>query len=270
MADNQAPAGTPRQVHWIEGEPPIAPADAAAARERLDRGSAGFAGVGDGLALTVTVGPETFGLAAGGGGPLHHHPFAAVLGCSDARVPVELILGQTTDDLFVVRVAGNVPGSDCVGSMHYAMGALPSVRVVVLLGHTSCGAVTAAVDAMLNPRGYLDVVHDSQLRGIVDSLLAGVRLADVTLGEVYGEQVREHAGYRDALLSLSTLANAAISASVLARDLPKPVVMGLYDLGRRTVGIQGADGWRPGLVDAPTNDEELTALLLAAAGAMRV
>jgi len=74
-------------------------------------------------------------------------PFATILGCSDSRVPPELIFDQGLGDLFVVRVAGNVIASDVVGSLIYAAVHLKT-RLFVVLGHQGCGAVTAAVEAI--------------------------------------------------------------------------------------------------------------------------
>ncbi len=71
-------------------------------------------------------------------------PIAAVLACSDSRVPPELIFDLGIGDLFVIRVAGNVAGADAVGSAEYAVEHL-GVPVLLVLGHTQCGAVTAAV-----------------------------------------------------------------------------------------------------------------------------
>jgi carbonic anhydrase len=72
------------------------------------------------------------------------HPFATILACSDSRVPVELLFDQGFGDLFVIRVAGNVIGEDEVGSIEYAMVHL-NTPLVFVLGHESCGAVTAAL-----------------------------------------------------------------------------------------------------------------------------
>jgi len=72
------------------------------------------------------------------------HPFAAVVACSDSRVPVEELLGAGIGDIFVIRVAGNVCMTDETGSVDYAVAHL-HVPLVVVLGHTGCGAVTAAV-----------------------------------------------------------------------------------------------------------------------------
>jgi carbonic anhydrase len=76
------------------------------------------------------------------------NPFATVLGCSDSRVPVELVFDQGFGDLFVIRVAGNVIADDVVGSVAYAALHLRTPLFVVM-GHAGCGAVTAALDARL-------------------------------------------------------------------------------------------------------------------------
>jgi len=73
------------------------------------------------------------------------HPLAAVLTCSDSRVPAEIIFDQGIGDLFVVRVAGNVAAMDEIGSIEYAVDHL-AAPVVLVLGHSQCGAVTAVVD----------------------------------------------------------------------------------------------------------------------------
>jgi len=84
---------------------------------------------------------ERRALTAGQG----QHPVASLLSCSDSRVPVELIFDQGIGDLFVVRVAGNVAAADEIGSLEYAVDHLETPLVVVL-GHSQCGAVTAVVE----------------------------------------------------------------------------------------------------------------------------
>jgi carbonic anhydrase len=73
------------------------------------------------------------------------HPIATILGCSDSRVPVELLFDQGFGDLFVIRLAGNIVDKHVVGSIEYAVKHL-GTQVLLVLGHTRCGAVTAAVD----------------------------------------------------------------------------------------------------------------------------
>ena len=77
-------------------------------------------------------------------------PFAIVLGCSDSRVPLELIFDQGIGDLFVARVAGNIAGSSQLASIEFAAAKF-GTPLLVVLGHSRCGAVEAAVDAELNP-----------------------------------------------------------------------------------------------------------------------
>ena len=75
-------------------------------------------------------------------------PFAIVLGCSDSRVPAELVFDQGFGDLFVIRVAGNIVAPSQVGSVEFAAARF-GTRLVVVMGHSQCGAVTAAVEEVL-------------------------------------------------------------------------------------------------------------------------
>lgn len=86
-----------------------------------------------------------------------HEPVAAVLACADARVAPNLLFGRDPGELFVVRVAGNIPDASAVASLDYAVGHL-GVPLVIVLGHTSCGAVTAAVDETIHAPHLLPVL----------------------------------------------------------------------------------------------------------------
>ncbi len=77
-------------------------------------------------------------------------PFAVILGCSDSRVPVELVFDQGPGDLFVVRVAGNVAARTQIGSIEYAASKL-GTRLVVVLGHSRCGAIASTVNELQQP-----------------------------------------------------------------------------------------------------------------------
>ncbi|MEU4565630.1 carbonic anhydrase [Micromonospora sp. NPDC023956] len=88
------------------------------------------------------------------------HPFAVVLGCSDSRLAAEIIFDRGLGDLFVVRTAGHIVGTEVLGSVEYAVSVLETPLVVVL-GHDSCGAVQAAREADgtgTTPPGYLGAV----------------------------------------------------------------------------------------------------------------
>jgi carbonic anhydrase len=77
-------------------------------------------------------------------------PFAVILGCSDSRVPVEIVFDQGLGDLFVIRVAGNIVAPSQVSSVEFAAERF-GTRLVVVLGHTRCGAIEATLDALLAP-----------------------------------------------------------------------------------------------------------------------
>lgn len=87
------------------------------------------------------------------------HPYAVILGCADSRVPPELIFDEGLGDLFVIRDAGNVVDDEVLGSIEYAVEHL-GVRLVVVLGHEQCGAVSAAVAGGEAP-GHIRTVVES-------------------------------------------------------------------------------------------------------------
>jgi len=242
------------------------PETARAARERLERGNADFAALVEradagGVARhVVNVDPRELGVSGAGAVPAQK-PFAAVLGCADARVPVELVFSEGPNDLFVVRVAGNALGPDILGSLRYAIEHLDSLRLVAVLGHSGCGAIGAAVDTFLLPGGYLDLAGKHDLRGIVEGLLPTVLSAARVLELSYGADVKARAGYRAALAELSVALNAAIGAFTLRGELERMGVQaklsaayGAYELGTRRVWAPCADdGERTGLGEPPAD-----------------
>ncbi len=258
----------PRSLRWTQVDAdllPPQPNDAASALIALNAGNIVFAETGEGGQLEIPVDASAYGLPTDPSGAITHTPFAAALGRSDARVPLEMIFGLASNDMFVVRVAGNVPAAASLGSMRYAAAHLPTIQLVTVVGHSSCGAVTAAVDALLDPGNYLALIHDAPLRLIIDALLAGVRIASLAIEEAQGPTALKGGQGRDELIRVSTIANTAITASVLAQDLDMPVAFGIHDLRERTVGIHDAQGWKPGLRYAPRDDEELLAIVHEAA-----
>lgn len=98
-------------------------------------------------------------------------PFAAVLACADSRVPVELIFDQTIGHIFVARIAGNVVTPEIIASLEYGVAVL-GVRVLLVLGHTSCGAVKAAMKTDAVP-GQISVLY-KHLRPAVEKSLGNL------------------------------------------------------------------------------------------------
>lgn len=96
-------------------------------------------------------------------------PFATILGCSDSRVPVEIIFDQGLGDLFVIRVAGNIVAPSLIGSVEFAAEQF-GTRLVVVLGHTRCGAIETTIEQLRRP-----VENQSRnLRSIVDFIRPAV------------------------------------------------------------------------------------------------
>jgi carbonic anhydrase len=96
-------------------------------------------------------------------------PFAAILACSDSRVPVEIVFDQGVGDLFVIRVIGNVVAPSQIGSIEFAAAQL-GTRLVVVLGHTRCGAVQATLDELQRPLES----RSRNIRSIVDRIRPSV------------------------------------------------------------------------------------------------
>jgi carbonic anhydrase len=106
-------------------------------------------------------------------------PFAIVLGCSDSRVPAELVFGQGFGDLFVIRVAGNIVAPSQVGSVEFAAGRF-GTRLAVVLGHTQCGAILATLEELRQPTPD----QSPNLHSIVDRIRPSVQpLLDTPLGQ---------------------------------------------------------------------------------------
>jgi carbonic anhydrase len=209
-------------------------------------------------------------------------PFAVVVGCSDARVPMEMLFRQGFNDLFVIRVAGNVLADECWGSIDYALTALAeSIKVVVVLAHSGCGAVTAAVDAYLKPLKYSSAKTSFMLRSILHRIFVPVHEAANGLREVWGPEAPCMPGYRDALIESSVCLNAALSAYSLHLEVERAwrtetqVLYGVYNLYTHHVSMPPPGIHREGgaemvnLAYAPTHPREFDALAIEMAKRMQ-
>ena len=105
--------------------------------------------------------------------PSKQQPFAIVLGCSDARVPAEIVFDQGLGDLFVIRIAGNIIAPSIIGSIEFAASQF-NTRLVVVLGHSHCGAIEVTLQELQKPsinqsRNLLSIVE--RVRPSVEALL---------------------------------------------------------------------------------------------------
>jgi carbonic anhydrase len=140
------------------------------AEEALSRLMAGHERFLRGEPRYNTLGREALAELAKG-----QHPYATILGCSDSRVPPEVIFDAGPGELFVIRVAGNVLSAEVAGSMQYA-GMHLQTPLLVVLGHDGCGAIQAALESLR--RG---VRHHSRIQILVDSILPAIEGVDHTL-----------------------------------------------------------------------------------------
>jgi len=124
-------------------------------------------------------------------------PFAVVLGCSDSRAPCEYVFDQGLGDLFVIRVAGNIIAPSLVGSVEFAVGSF-GTRLVVVMGHTQCGAIGATVHALEHGEP-----ESPNLGAIVERITPHVK------------RIFDEPGDHDARLAASVRANARASAAEL-------------------------------------------------------
>lgn len=231
---------------------------------QMQKVAAGDAAHGE---VILPVCPVSLGLPLLAGTIPTQRPYAMVLGCSDARVPIEPIFDQAFNDLFVVRIAGNVLGTECLGSVDFAVRHFAeSLKLVVVLGHTGCGAVSAAVETYLSPKDYADIAFTHALRSLVDRIMIAVRGAANALQQVCGRNVTQHPNYKAALKEVSVYLNAAITAFDLRREVAvfcsesMRVMYGVYDLATLYVTDKPAtQPAGPGFADAP-QQEDLTPL----------
>jgi len=153
---------------------------AIAALARLRDGNARFATNARGTGTLITAARRAKLTAA-------QEPFAIVLGCSDSRVPVELVFNQGPGDLFVIRVAGNIVAPSLIGSVEFAADRF-GTRLVVVLGHSSCGAIAATIEELHRPTSN----PSPNQRAIVDLIRPGVEKI-VAKHESEGALAVEHA-----------------------------------------------------------------------------
>ena len=132
--------------------------------------------------------------------PAGQEPLAIILGCSDARVPAEIVFDQGLGDLFVIRVAGNIVAPSQIGSVEFAAAAF-GTRLVVVLGHSNCGAIHATLDQLARPSRE----QSANLRSIVN------RIRPAVAGLIEGGG----ATGRDELVRQAVRANIRMSADHL-------------------------------------------------------
>ena len=153
------------------------------------------------------------------------HPFAVVIACSDSRVPPSLIFDQDLGDLFVIRVAGNVVGPSQVASVEYAVEVLKS-SLVVVVGHTGCGAISAAVKAIMDP----DLHYSPSMDMLVGRISEAVDHDDTFEAAETVEEKCEIAGEANVVHALENLVNFSDIIRKAAEEGQVQLVGSEYDM----------------------------------------
>jgi methyl-accepting chemotaxis protein len=237
--ENPKGASTPHTAK-PSGAAHAAGADAREALRRLKDGQARYA---SGKATHPDLTPERVAETAQSG----QHPFVTIVGCSDSRAPPELLFDQGIGDLFVVRVAGNVCATDEIGSVEYGTGHLETPLLLVL-GHTSCGAVTA-------------VATDAELHGSIPRLVAPIKPAVAAAKQAHpgvdGKDLVPAAIHANVLQSMEDVLRRSDEVRELVRAGKLTVLGGVYDIEAGTVEWLGPHPQEQALV---TGGEERVAV----------
>jgi carbonic anhydrase len=153
-------------------------------------------------------------------------PFAAILGCMDSRVPPELVFDQHLGDIFSVRIAGNFVNTDVLGSLEYAT-KVAGAKLIVVLGHTDCGAVKGAVDNVK--------------LGNLTATLAGIRPAVLKMASAVGDHTSKNQQFVQSVADQNAKDAAAMLISrsdviaSLAKEHELSIVSAMHDVRTGTV-----------------------------------
>lgn len=149
----------------------------------------------------------------------HQDPFAIVLGCSDSRVPAEMVFDQGLGDLFVIRVAGNIVAPSQVGSVEFAAESF-HCPVVIVLGHTHCGAIESTIEVLRNP----EMASSANLMSIVNRVRPSVEILMQTELKDDLEKLSHHAVRSNVFASVNQLRHgSAVLESLISKGQLKVV-----------------------------------------------
>jgi len=181
---------------------------------------------------------ETFGTG--------QHPFATILSCADSRVPPEIVFDQGIGDLFVIRIAGNVADTDELATIEYGAAHLGS-RLVVVMGHTKCGAVTAVVDG---------AQVKGNLAGLLDNIGPAVALTKKQNPTLTGAPLVTRAIRANVFQSIEDLISNSPDLRAMMAEEKIKVVGAVYDIHSGTIDWLGQHPRQGALMAAPTKPKK--------------
>lgn len=192
-----------------------------------------------GRRLTRDLGRQVDATASG------QFPIAAVLSCIDSRTPTEIIFDLGLGDVFTARIAGNVAKEKVWGSLEYAC-AVAGAKLVLVLGHTRCGAVTAAVDLFRTGKSACEATHCEHLDALVDEIQQSIDRSTLPKDDVYAGENKER--YVDNVAKANVcrvmrgLTARSHTLEVLANQGQIRIVGGMYDVRTGSVEFFDVNG----------------------------
>ncbi|MBW4447107.1 MAG: carbonic anhydrase [Spirirestis rafaelensis WJT71-NPBG6] len=150
------------------------------------------------------------------------YPFAAILGCSDSRVPAEIVFDQGLGDLFVVRIAGNIAALEAIGSLEFATAVL-GAQTIVVLGHARCGAVSAAIKG-------------DPLPGRIGIFVEDIKPAVESIRKKTGN-IQENAIIANVQYQVARLTESSTILANLIKEGKLKIVGGHYDLAKGKITL---------------------------------
>jgi carbonic anhydrase len=151
----------------------------------------------------------------------HQHPFVAILACADSRVPVGLVLDEHIGRVFVTRIAGNTASTEVIASLEYAVAVL-GVKAIIVMGHTNCGAIKAAI-------------RNDDVPGQISALFAGMLPAISECGGADADP--DEVTQRHARNQVDVLTHASTVLGSRVKDGALKVVPALYDVATGEVSL---------------------------------
>ena len=153
----------------------------------------------------------------------NQYPFASILSCADSRVPSEIIFDQGFGDLFMCRVAGNIATTEEVGSLEFGTAVLGS-KIIMVMGHERCGAVTAAIKGGEFP---------GQIGSLIEAIQPALKTANITNNNQLEEAIKANVLYQ-----VKTLEKSPVISELIQQNKLK-VVGSYYDLDSGAVTLVG-------------------------------
>jgi MFS superfamily sulfate permease-like transporter len=175
-------------------------------------------------------------------------PMAVVLSCIDSRSPVELIFDLSLGDIFSVRIAGNVVSPKILGSIEYSC-AVAGAKLILVMGHTSCGAIKASVDFACNDKSASEVTGCMNLDSLIEEIQQSIDPSECINSKQWSVSKKEEycneVGYKNVVRSMQEIRKNSTTLNNLINEGKIAIVGAMYDINTAEVSILQVSGCSP-------------------------